>query len=482
MKGTVSKRHPRQQAETPPGLSPRPLGALVGLGVLNAVWAVFLWGELLVARAGGTTFCGVSEAVDCTALWDGAFAAAVQGFTRIPVAGWGTIWALGATALPLLALVRLQEGTAARSLAAASRIYALAGAAAVTVLLVVSFLDGGLCIGCVGTYLLVAAYVVVAFRGLRGAPLPLGSGAVPAVMALGIATLVLIYPGIRTPQSERAASRAALDAAIDRHPSGSSHDGNPGSAAAGSDSTATSNARTPRTLGPAAEAELIRFVDSLPPQLQQSLSDSLHEYRGASAAALPAARAVYGALDSAIRIDEWTDVRCGHCAELHATIERISAALPPGSFSVVPHHFPLDSACNPNVQRSAPEPVSCVAAAAQICLEADARLFEFSKALFEVQRTLTVEQVYALAEPYTDRATLEACVASPATQRKLDEDIRSALAHGIEGTPLVLVNGRRGSGHGPFLYAMVLGGGSSEHAAFAGLPAPNPDPHAGHNH
>ena len=52
------------------------------------------------------------------------------------------------------------------------------------------------------------------------------------------------------------------------------------------------------------------------------------------------------------------------------------------------------------------------------------------------------------------------------------------FAGGIdEGTPLVLVNGRRGAAFGPFLYAMVLTKGSPDHPAFAGLPPPNTRAH-----
>jgi serine/threonine-protein kinase len=371
----------------------------------------------------------------------------------------------------LLALVRVQEESDATSLAAASRVYALAGGLAVAGLLVVSFREGAVCIGCIATYALVTAYAAVAFRGLRGVPLPLGAGAVPALMALGIATAALIYPGIRTPESAGAASARALDDALGR-----------GAAPIGNDGGERRSSADPAAADPV-DTELVRFVSSLPPQLQQMLADSLQEYRASRAAALPATRAVYGPPSAAIRIDEWTDVRCAHCAELHATLDRLDAALPPGSFSVVPHHFPLDSSCNPAVQRAAPaEPVSCVAAAAQICLEGDARLFEFAGALFAAQRTLTVDQVYALAEPYVDRETLEACVESDDTRRKLAADIQDAVTRGIRGTPLVLVNGRRASPQGPFLYAMALTGGSADHPAFVGLPEPNADPHAGHDH
>jgi serine/threonine-protein kinase len=57
----------------------------------------------------------------------------------------------------------------------------------------------------------------------------------------------------------------------------------------------------------------------------------------------------------------------------------------------------------------------------------------------------------------------------------------------IQGTPLVLVNGREVQPVPPLLYALVLTGGAWQHPAFAELPPPRPagqghDSHAGHAH
>src|SRR5688572_19008295 len=89
---------------TPP-VSPVSTAALVGLGVLSALWALVLWSELLLARAGSTPFCTVDAQIDCLRVWDGPFASAVHRLTRIPVAGWGVAWGLVAAALPLVLLL-----------------------------------------------------------------------------------------------------------------------------------------------------------------------------------------------------------------------------------------------------------------------------------------------------------------------------------------------------------------------------------------
>ena len=123
----------------------------------------------------------------------------------------------------------------------------------------------------------------------------------------------------------------------------------------------------------------------------------------------------------------------------------------------------------------------CLAARALICMEGNPGAFDYAAALFSRHRTLREDQVLALADPYIPRTHLQSCVASPDTQARIEEDAREATRHEFEGTPLVLVNGRKGSAFGPFLYAMVLTEGRPDHPAFGALPAPKP-PHHDHAH
>jgi len=178
-----------------------------------------------------------------------------------------------------------------------------------------------------------------------------------------------------------------------------------------------------------------------------------------------------------VRITEWTDVLCDHCADLHATLRAMRANLPAGSFNIDSRQFPLDGACNPLLQPRGEESVRCLAAKAQVCLESHERAFELAGALFENQKALTREKVFELARPFASRAELEQCLADPATRSRLEEDIHAAARYEPDGTPIVAVNGRRGTSFGPFLYAMVLTRGIANHPAFANLPPPNPRAH-----
>jgi serine/threonine-protein kinase len=102
-------------------------------------------------------------------------------------------------------------------------------------------------------------------------------------------------------------------------------------------------------------------------------------------------------------------------------------------------------------------------------MEPTSHLHEYSGALFRNQRRLTRERVFSLGEPYLPRDELEACIASPETEAKLQDDIAWAHEHKAHGTPMVLINGRKAIASPGFIYAILLAGGDPSHPAFARL-------------
>jgi serine/threonine-protein kinase len=420
-------------------VTPASLLALVGLGVFTGLWSLFLWGELVRARGGAPAFCPLGDATQCSALWDAAFARAVHLWTGLPVAAWGLVWGLAAAALPLFALARLAEARPAAHLLTGTRLLAAAGAVGVFVLAGVALGARSFCVSCFLTYLFVAGYAGIALFGWQHLGLAeRPRGLQQAIGALAGAFALLLYPGLRTPRSAGEVGRQAV-----------AHAG---------------------------ASKLSEFVASLAPGLRQTLADSLHVHRTGIALPPPPPRALFGNATAPIRITEFTDVLCDHCAELHETLAELRRMAPADGFSIEPRQFPLDAGCNPSVERSG-SPVRCLAAKAQICLEGNEKLFEFSGALFAKQKTLTTSDVYALAAPYMPRAKLDACMASADTNAKLQDDIQLALRYELDGTPLVLLNGRKAVAFPPFLYAMVLTGGALDDPAFASLPPANPNAH-----
>jgi protein-disulfide isomerase len=458
----------------------RGLALVISLGVAHALWALFQWTQLVAARTGGTPFCGLGDLdpASCAHVWDSAFASTVQEWTGVPVAGWGLIWSLAAVALPLWALVERASPEPPADSAkkpgaawAATIWLAIGGAAAIIVLLIASMMTGALCTTCVLTYTLVASYVAACFVQTPPQTVPLSRGVSLAAGSLAVAFVLLFIPGLQTPMNESAEARKALLKATAEAPVEES-------------SSQQSSEQSPHPPLDDTPGHLVaRLLQQLPPQLLQAFADELHRYREAPTVELRAARALMGPTTAAVRMTEFTDVLCSHCANLHETISQLQTAVPADALAVEPRHFPLDAGCNPTIEGEPVAPVRCLAARATICFEGRPTAFEFAGSLYEHQQDLSEEQVYALAEPHISRVELRACVNDPATEAKLQDDIAWATEHDIDGTPLVLINGKRVAAFGPLLYALILTGGEADHPVYANLPKPQVgDPHAGHQH
>jgi protein-disulfide isomerase len=400
------------------------------IGAAVAVWSFVL----LRAQNAPDSVC--TEGGGCATLWSAPFALSVQRITSVPIAGWGLVWGLAAAGLSLVALIRFGRGSI-DAIVTALRLLSAAGVLGVFALLAVIASERTFCAPCAGAHALILAHAGIALFAWRrlGLARP-GPGAVLTGGSLLWAYLVVVFTA--------------------------------GSVAGTAIPTATKTDAT-------SDAALKEFVEKLPPAGRQALADVLGRMRRGPALTLPPPRALRGPATAPVRFTEFTDVRCGHCAELHRAWDDLERAVPAGSFSVESRFYPLDGACNVAMRSPARDPVRCLAPRVQICRDKDPGAQALAGALFAEQGTLTGERVYELAGG--DRKALEACVASAETQSKLEGDVALAEQYSPDGTPLVLVNGRAASAMPPFLYAIVLAGGSPDHPAFSVLPPADPNAH-----
>ncbi len=409
------------------------LASLCTLAIASALWGLFLWGELQSLRMGGEVFCPLGEGAACTALWDSEFATAVHALSGLPIAGWGMVWGLVALAA---ALSLLWAGRSALLLGALVAT-AAAGALAALVLAAVSISVGTLCGNCLLTYVLVGAYATLVFWTTRGlARRELAQGAVAAAGLTAILFALFLYPASRTPL-------AALESRV-------------------SDLVKSESGSL--------DERLERFVADLAPTDKLAFAEALESFSVAPVPPLRPPRGLHGSPRAPVRLTDFTDTLCGHCAVFHSGLEALEQTLPAGSFSVEERQFPLDKACNAaGPSRGPGESVRCRAALARICMEGTPHAFDYSGDLFRNQETLSAEQVVTLAARYTEADVLSGCMESADTLAKLQDDIDWALAEGLRGTPMVLVNGRQAPASPPFLYALILARGDARHPAFAGL-------------
>lgn len=452
----------RSEKKAPPAQagSKRTLTILAVLAIVSALWAVFLWKNLIDARRGGTPFCMFGES-DCGLLWDAAFASAVHRVTGLPVAAWGLVWGVAAFAAAVLASRAISRGSGVKRALGAVRWAAAGGLAGVAALLLASASEGLFCSSCALTYVLSVAYGAVAFLVLRPRAGLGVDGLGSAVMLTLAGFLLLLYPGLQTPGSRAGEDRRLLAEAAERKASAE-----PAGDPAASSRTASGNPRLDQQL-----QELLANSD---PELKLALSTALDLWRKGRYHKEPP-RALRGSPEAPVLVTEFTDALCGHCANLHYSLSQIDNLVMPGTFSVDPRHFPLDGNCNDKLEVRGPESVRCLAARAQICMESTAHAEDFSSVIFNAQRDLTDELVYELAAPFMPRSALEACVESSETEAKLKDDVEYAWHFEPQGTPLVLINGREVSGLAmvPFVYAMILAGGDADHPLFETLPPPD---------
>ncbi|WP_253903483.1 thioredoxin domain-containing protein, partial [Corallococcus exiguus] len=433
--------------------------ALLVLGLVTSGLAVYQWLELLTVRAGGSTACSISETVNCATVWNSDFASAVHDTLGIPIAGLGLVWGLAAVGLSALYLAWAKAGRDVRPATNGLRLLAVAGVVSIIVFAAVSAQLGVVCPTCMGTYALVLVFTGVAWRGLPGPLMPQagewGDTLKWTVGISAVAFVAMLMPGRATPHAPKAGAFL------------------PPVASTPAPNTSGSNSPMPPP-PPAPPATLGEFIASLEPQQRQFLSDALAVYRAATPklAAYPS-RALYGPADAPVKVLEWTDSKCPHCKMLVEELAAIKQHAPQGMLSVEARQFPLDGQCNPAIPNRGPDALSvrCAAARATVCLEGAKDFWTLRERLFAAQAFLDTDKVMEIASSGSvARPQLEACMTAPETIGKLRQDVEYAMRFNIQGTPLVLVNGREVPPFAPLIYALVLASGNPDAPAFSALP------------
>lgn len=471
--------------------------ALLGvLGLVVAGWSGFLWWQLLRSRDGFDAYCVGGGG--CSALWDGSFAGAVHQYTGLPVAAWGVVWGLVAawTAGWVFFSLKADEeelGEAVGRRFSALGWVALSGIVGVVGLAVVVARAGEFCGNCAIAYALILAWCGLAGWVLRdsvlrdsGARLSFDTLGAP-VLAGAVLWVALLWPGLATPKSSVGESLLAASTAS------SATTGEAGDAHAGHDHGAEGETdphaghdHGPREVPMDALAglrveqwplddETIRqrlatLGGLLEPRAREQVG-GLFEQIAASTPAVqdpPAPRALHGPADAPVRITEFTDTLCGHCAQLFLELEALDELLPDAAFAVDSRHFPLDRRCNPEIPSGEMEG-RCAGALARVCFEGEPGRFEYEELLYRNQESLTSATILDFASPWMPIDQLRACMESPETMAKVHQDARYAGAYAPRGTPLVLVNGRQVPPFLPALYALILTGGDADHPALEAI-------------
>jgi protein-disulfide isomerase/uncharacterized membrane protein len=155
--------------------------------------------------------------------------------------------------------------------------------------------------------------------------------------------------------------------------------------------------------------------------------------------------AATGPRDAAYLIVEFSDFMCPFCQQAAIEARSLKNDMP-GRVRLVFKHFPLDTTCNPYIDRNL-HPGACDAAAAAVCAQRAGKFWVFHDALFARQDEIFEGNVRANLVSEAVRLGLSgprfaACLDDPETLARVRADIEEARAIQVPGTPAFLVNGR----------------------------------------
>ncbi|MCW5890695.1 MAG: thioredoxin domain-containing protein [bacterium] len=170
---------------------------------------------------------------------------------------------------------------------------------------------------------------------------------------------------------------------------------------------------------------------------------------------LGAATNAKGPTDAPVTIVEFSDFQCPACGAAFRDLHALTKANP--NVRLVFRHYPLDSSCNPQMERAL-HPDACQAAAAAECAGQLGKFWEYHDLLFENQRTLDRDSLFRYArELGLDITAFRTCLDDPATMARVRADVATGEKLGVDSTPTIFVNGRRISGAlDPRYFAMAL--------------------------
>lgn len=146
-----------------------------------------------------------------------------------------------------------------------------------------------------------------------------------------------------------------------------------------------------------------------------------------------------------IQIVEFADYECPACKLMHGLMKQLLDKYP-GKYHFVFKNYPLDKACNPEMDRDLHE-FACTAAFFSRCAGEQGKFWEANTILFlrdADKGELKAESLLTdgAKEIGIDEAAARECMQSGRYRDRIVQDIKAGSAAGLQGTPSVWVNGK----------------------------------------
>lgn len=178
-------------------------------------------------------------------------------------------------------------------------------------------------------------------------------------------------------------------------------------------------------------------IDSKIKNQSEISADTIKQFYSLADLGMPKINSVYkiaSAANAPIKMVIFSDFECPACRALSEQVPLIAARYE-GKIDIQYFYYPLDSSCNPSIDRPMHQ-YACKAAYIASCMPPA----DFAKVHDEIfQNQDNFESGYL--DKYIKNNKLEACVADPKTKEKVVTLIKEANPFNIRSTPSYLING-----------------------------------------
>jgi len=149
-----------------------------------------------------------------------------------------------------------------------------------------------------------------------------------------------------------------------------------------------------------------------------------------------------GAAQPTIEVQEFTDYQCPHCRRAHMMVRKLLSD-DPSRIRVYHRHLPLDSACNPSIQKPFHDR-ACELSRIAVCAGRQGRFWEMNDFLFqhadEIRtKAMSANDIASRLELNPD--VFDCCMRDESATAIIAADVTEANRLGIKGTPAFLING-----------------------------------------
>jgi protein-disulfide isomerase/uncharacterized membrane protein len=160
---------------------------------------------------------------------------------------------------------------------------------------------------------------------------------------------------------------------------------------------------------------------------------------------IPSGIPVKGSGTAKIKIIEISDLECPYCESMFFTLEKFYNIYRDDTL-ISFLHYPLDTACNPYISYCL-HATACNAAKAAICANSEGLFFEYASLLYQHRERHDHTDLLNYAESLgINRNTLDECMKSKETLKRLADDINAAHNYKIRGTPTIFINRKKFEG------------------------------------